>query len=111
MRETHHRTAEAFDEDDIHYQICFKGTAVITNNQINCKISPTSGRSEIHSQKKREMIQCSHRLREGHQPFQKKGVDKMKTLIIAEFHTDTVYILIVTKQSSEGTALHYQKAA
>lgn len=35
----------------------------------------------------------------------------MKTLIIAEFHTDTVYILIVTKQSSEGTVLHYQKAA
>lgn len=35
----------------------------------------------------------------------------MKTLIIAEFHTDTVYILIVTKQNPAGTVLHYQKAA
>lgn len=35
----------------------------------------------------------------------------MKTLIIAEFHTDIVYILIVTKQNPEETVLHYQKAA
>ena len=35
----------------------------------------------------------------------------MKTLIIAEFHSDTVYILIVTKQNPERTVLHHQKAA
>lgn len=113
MRGTPHRTAEDFNKDDIHYQICFKGTAVITSIQINLRKAQIWKVKNTLPEKTRNVTIWSQVEGRTSITHQKKGVDKMKerTLIVTEIRTNTIHVLIITIQNPGSTVLHHQKAA